>query len=311
MNALFDRAPDFSSRVGFAGNRIVRAAEDRPEGALAAAFADPAARRLVFAGGRIVLAFGADGASVFRSPEETAGLAAGEDGAVLLGARDGAPVLALSSPLPADALPSPFKALDLRSLHVQGLLAADDLAAVGHAASLLAFHAAHRFCGRCGDATEAEAGGVRRKCPTCATTVFPRVDPVAIMLAVRPGTCLLARGAHFPPGMFSCLAGFIEPGETLEDAVRRETEEESGLRIGRVAYHASQPWPFPHSLMIGCFAEALSEDIRRDERELEACRWFDRAEVAAMIAGTHGDGLFVPPPGAIATHLIRAWAENP
>ena len=109
--------------------------------------------------------------------------------------------------------------------------------------------------------------------------------------------------------MFSALAGFIEPGETIEDAVRRETLEESGIRLGRVAYHASQPWPFPHSLMIGCFGEALNEDIQADLTELEACRWFDREEVFRALEGKHPDGVFLPPRAAIAHHLIRAWAE--
>jgi NAD+ diphosphatase len=110
--------------------------------------------------------------------------------------------------------------------------------------------------------------------------------------------------------MYSCLAGFVEPGETIEDAVRRETQEEAGIRVGRVRYYSSQPWPFPSSLMIGCHAEAITNEIVRDEVELEACRWFDRAEVLSMIAGTHPDGIKCPPGIAIASHIIRAWAES-
>ena len=115
--------------------------------------------------------------------------------------------------------------------------------------------------------------------PDCGAEHFPRTDPVAIMLAVTRDRCLLGRGPHFGPGMYSALAGFIEPGETIEDAVRRETFEESGIRLGRVAYHASQPWPFPYSLMIGCYGEALNEDIQADLTELEACRWFERVGI--------------------------------
>jgi NAD+ diphosphatase len=121
---------------------------------------------------------------------------------------------------------------------------------------------------------------------------------------------LLRPQTRFPPGMYSCLAGFVEPGETIEDAVRRETHEESGIKVGRVRYHSSQPWPFPSSLMIGCHAEAVSSEVTPDEDELEACRWFDRAEVRSMMAGTHPDGLTTPVPIAIAHHLIRAWAEG-
>jgi NAD+ diphosphatase len=130
------------------------------------------------------------------------------------------------------------------------------------------------------------------------------------MLTVTPDKALLGRGAHFAPGMYSTLAGFIEPGETIEAAVRRETLEESSIRVGRVIYHASQPWPMPFSLMIGCFGEALSDEVRRDEAELEDCRWFSRDEVISMLEQRHPAGINVPPAGAIAHHLIRHWAEN-
>jgi len=155
-----------------------------------------------------------------------------------------------------------------------------------------------------------KGGGTSRTCPSCNIETFPRVDPVVIMLAIEGDRCLLGRQARFAPGMFSALAGFLEPGETIEEAVRREVMEESGVRVGRVAYHSSQPWPFPHSLMIGCHAEALSTEIDRDAEELEDCRWFDREEVRLMLAGTHPEGLNAPFPMAIAHHLIKAFAES-
>ncbi|MCP4384285.1 MAG: NUDIX domain-containing protein, partial [Hyphomicrobiales bacterium] len=137
-------------------------------------------------------------------------------------------------------------------------------------------------------------------------------DPVVIMLAVDASgpaeRCLLGRQTRFVEGMYSCLAGFVEPGETIEDAVRRETGEEAGIKVGRVRYHSSQPWPFPASLMIGCHAEALTTDITRDEVELEDARWFGRDEVLSILAGTHADGIKCPPSMAIAHKLIRAWA---
>jgi NAD+ diphosphatase len=133
---------------------------------------------------------------------------------------------------------------------------------------------------------------------------------VVIMLAIDGERCLLGRQPRFAPGMYSALAGFIEPGETVEEAVRREVKEEAGIRIGRVLYHSSQAWPFPHSLMIGCHAEALSTEIARDAAELEDCRWFDREEVRLMLSGDHPDELKAPFPMAIAHQLMKAFVEH-
>jgi NAD+ diphosphatase len=218
-------------------------------------------------------------------------------------------VLAAPVGLEPDDLPDAIKAIDFRSVYIQGLLDTEALGALSQGAALLAWHSSHRFCGRCGSPSEMRAGGYKRVCTACGTENFPRTDPVAIMLAVKRNSCLLGRSPHFPPGMYSCLAGFVEPGETIENAVRRETFEESGIRIGRVAYHSSQPWPFPHSLMIGCHGEALNDDIDIQADELEDCRWFAQEEVRAMLARETPD-LFVPPDGAIAKHLIRAWANH-
>ncbi len=188
------------------------------------------------------------------------------------------------------AQPDDIKAIDLRSLAIQGALDQADLAALAQARSYLHWHAANRFCGRCGTELTMKGGGTSRVCPSCGAEIFPRVDPVVIMLAIDGERCLLGRQARFAPGMYSALAGFLEPGETIEEAVRREVMEESGIRVGRVAYHSSQPWPFPHSLMIGCHAEALSSEVDRDAEELEDCRWFEREEVRQMLAGTHPEG---------------------
>jgi NAD+ diphosphatase len=129
------------------------------------------------------------------------------------------------------------------------------------------------------------------------------------MLVISGDRCLLGRQSRFAPGMWSCLAGFVEPGESIEQAVRREIQEEAGIACGRVAYFASQPWPFPMSLMIGCHADALSSDIIVDHSELEDARWFERDEVVAMLLRRHSGGLTTPPPVAIAHHIIRAWVE--
>jgi len=199
---------------------------------------------------------------------------------------------------------------DLRSIAVQGLVAPEHLAPLAEAKALLHWHARHRFCSNCGHKTDVVQGGWRRDCPQCNGQHFPRTDPVVIMLAIRGDQCLLGRQSRFAPGVWSCLAGFVEPGESMEDAARRETLEEAGIICGRVKYFASQPWPFPSSLMIGCHTEALSDAITVDQTELEDARWFARDEAAAMLMRQHPDGLITPPPVAIAHHIIRAFVED-
>jgi NAD+ diphosphatase len=185
----------------------------------------------------------------------------------------------------------------------------DELGILAMAKSLLDWHRRHRFCANCGAPTAMAQAGFRRDCAACGAQHFPRTDPVVIMMIVRGEHCLLGRQARFVPGSYSCLAGFLEPGETIEDAVRRETFEESGIRVGAVSYGLSQPWPFPSSIMIGCVGEALTETIVMDREELEDARWFSRQEVRLMLSRHHPDGLMIPPPVAIAHHLIRNWAE--
>ncbi|UJX46827.1 NAD(+) diphosphatase [Xanthobacter sp. YC-JY1] len=199
---------------------------------------------------------------------------------------------------------------DLRTIAVSGLIAPQHLGPVACGKALCAWHTRHGFCANCGAASRIVDAGWRRDCPSCGAQHFPRTDPVVIMLTARGDRCLLGRQPHFAPGMWSTLAGFVEPGETIEDAVRRETLEEAGVRTGKVRYLASQPWPFPMSLMIGCIAEATSEELVIDRNELEDARWFGRDEVTLMLTRTHPDGLFVPPPIAVAHHLIRNFIEG-
>jgi NAD+ diphosphatase len=192
----------------------------------------------------------------------------------------------------------------------------DEAAILAQAVGVLAWHRRHRFCAACGAPTAAADGGWRRRCvdEACGAGHFPRTDPAVIMLVHHgrgeTARCLLGRGRHLPPGMVSTLAGFVEPGESLEEAVRREVHEESGVRVGPVAYGASQPWPFPASLMIGFHAEAETTDITLDPRELEHAAWFSRAEVAAMAdsaATRTGDGWRLPRGDSIARRLIAGW----
>lgn len=199
---------------------------------------------------------------------------------------------------------------DLRALATEGTLPIEDIGILGQAKSIMHWHARHRFCSNCGSSSELAAAGWRRECRSCKAMHFPRTDPVVIMLAVSGDDCLMGRAGRFGKHMYSALAGFLEPGETIEDAVRREIREESAIRIGRVAYLASQPWPFPASLMIGCVAEALNRDIIIDRTELEDCRWFSRRDVQMMLKREHPAGYTAPHPLAIAHHLLRAWSEG-
>ncbi len=250
--------------------------------------------------------FDADEAAKFGAPLQTVLLGREADGRALF-----AHALEGSAESIANALDaSPVEAVELRPIAMQGLVEPSLVSALGEARSMLDWHRRHRFCANCGHATDAAGAGWRRLCPNCHAQHFPRVDPVVIMLVTDGERCLLGRQKQFAPGMYSALAGFVEPGETFEHAVYREVLEEAGIRSADVRYYASQPWPFPSSLMIGCFARAVETDITIDYNELEDARWFSREEVASMLDGSHAQGLSAPKPFAIAHHLLKAFAEE-
>lgn len=177
------------------------------------------------------------------------------------------------------------------------------------ARAILGWHKSHKFCAACGMQSDAAAGGWQRNCGACDTSHFPRTDPVVIMLVTHGNSVLVGRSAHFPAGMYSLLAGFVEPGEPIEAAVRREVMEEAGIVVGEVDYIASQPWPFPSSLMIGCSGVALLRDIVVDETELEDALWLTKEECAAVMSGSHPNILPVRK-GAIAHHLLTKWLAD-
>jgi NAD+ diphosphatase len=222
---------------------------------------------------------------------------------VFLGFRDAEACFAVS--IPAD-VPLPGEPIELRAAAAG--MTHGDAAILSQARALLSWHQYHSHCSVCGADTRPAKGGYQRICESaaCQAQHFPRTDPVVIMLVIDGSRCLLGRQPKFPPGFYSSLAGFVEPGESIEEAVAREVFEESGIRVGRVRYVASQPWPFPSSLMIGCFAEAATTEIKIDSTELEDARWFTKADVRAALAGS---GPFnCPPPFAIAHNLLQAWA---
>jgi NAD+ diphosphatase len=187
------------------------------------------------------------------------------------------------------------------------LLDASDAPLFAAAMSLARWHSNHRFCANCGHMSEPVRGGWSRRCPACNAEHYPRVDPVVIMLAEHDGRLLLGRQAHYPPGRYSALAGFVEVGENLEAAVARELYEEAGIRVRHVRYVASQPWPFPSSLMIGCRAEAEGDELTIDTTELEDARWFTREDVAAAFRDESNAAFQAPPRAAIARTLLEHW----
>ncbi len=223
---------------------------------------------------------------------------------ILLGLKDDKPHFAALTTAHGDAFRSPaiWRAL--------AMLPAQDAAIYGTARSLIDWHNAHRFCGRCGGTTALFRAGWGRKCGACNGEHFPRTDPVVIMLAEYEGRALIGRQSRFPPGNYSALAGFLEPGESIEEAVRREIHEEAGVVCGAVSYVVSQPWPFGGSqLMIACVTQAQGDAITLDTNELEDAMWVTKQEARDAIAGNENRRFNAPPPFAIAHSLLKHWAE--
>jgi NAD+ diphosphatase len=301
---------DWSSANTFSANALDRCSNLRTDPSFVArSFEDPRARLMLFYGDRVLVTDG-DPPRPYLTGDALDAAADAATASIFLGVDpDGVPWFA------ADVIEAPSPALvaslvDLRTLALEGRAEPSVFGPAAQARAMLFWHHRNRFCGACGHPTELAAAGYQRNCPACGTQHFPRTDPVVIMLIADGDRALLGRQARFTPNMYTCLAGFMEPGETVEDAVRREVAEESGIRVGAIRYLASQPWPFPSNLMLGCLGEALSADITIDHNELEDCRWFDRDEVRAMLAGDHPAGLMTPMRIAIARSLIGAWVAG-
>ena len=308
-------SPDLGPRphLAYVGTTLDRVSERRADAQLiAAATRHPNARAVIVGGELIVLRQVGGAADPFFPISDVEALGARSE-PILIGIADGAATVAHA--VTADAaeqfkLRTDLFVTDLRTIAMRGQVEPQHLQPIAIAKALLTWHAKHGFCSNCGAPTSMSEAGWRRDCTACGTQHFPRTDPCVIMLTIDGERCLLGRSTRFPPGMYSCLAGFVEPGESLEEAVRRETFEEAGVETSRVAYFASQPWPFPMSLMIGCFAEARTRDIKIDPNEIEDARWVTREEAAQMLARQHPEGISTPPPIAIAHHIIRAFVER-
>ena len=294
----------------FAGNPLDRAGDLRNDPDWLAEQADkPYAQALVLWEGRPLIEETDQGPRlVWLSMKHARTLV--RDREVFLGLWKDEPVFAIEFEGSIDPADGPVGGLgvfhDMRS--AAALLPAADAAMAGGAKSLFDWRRKHGFCANCGALCETASGGWKRRCPACGTEHFPRVDPVVIMLAEREGKVLVGRGPRFPANFFSALAGFVEPGESLEEAVARELFEEAGIRVHGVRLGASQPWPFPSSLMMGAFAQADGFDLTLDESEIADARWVTKDEVRAALSGNADWN--APPPLAIAHWLLATWAAS-
>jgi NAD+ diphosphatase len=293
----------------FAGNPLDRAPDRRldPEW-LAARWEDDHSTALALWNGNVLL----DGEALARLPAPLAGdLVQDEEHRLLLGVEGDAAVFAIDLEGTADPAAGPLEGLGRFSglRDAAFFLPGPDAGMAAAAKAVFDWRRRHRFCSVCGTETRIADAGWKRICPNCAAQHFPRTDPVVIMLPVREGRCLVGRQASWPKGRYSALAGFVEPGESIEEACAREVKEETGLTVTAVSYRASQPWPFPHNLMIGLEAEVAEGEAAPDQTELEAVMWLTKAEARELMAGRL-EGLSGAPPLAIAHWLLKGWCEG-
>jgi NAD+ diphosphatase len=296
----------------FAGNPLDRASDRRANAEwLAAQLASSNSLGLAMWNGRPFVEKTKDGgAQIAYLPAKLVGeLAGGTERLLFMGLWKETAVFAVDIEGATDPALGPLEGMgefkDLRQVALQ--LPATDAAILATAKAMFEWRRKHGFCAVCGQPSQARDGGWKRQCPACEAEHFPRTDPVVIMLPCHGERCMLGRQEAWPKGMFSALAGFLEPGESIEEACARELSEEAGLRALRVRYHSTQPWPYPSSLMIGLIAEVEDDEGTPDQTELSEVRWFTRDEARKLLAGEM-EGTFCPPPLAIAHQLLKAWA---
>lgn len=299
----------------FAGNPLNRASERRGDLAwMAEKLEAPDSLAVALWNGKPLLETAKDGGVqiAYLRADMAQELASGAwERLLFLGLWKETAVFAVDLESAADPTDGPLQGLgrfeDLRAMALR--LPGPDAAILATAKQMFEWRRRHRHCAACGEPSEVAEGGWKRVCPACKAEHFPRTDPVVIMLAVHGERCMLGRGAAWPKGMFSALAGFLEPGETIEEACARELFEEAGLTATSVRYHSTQPWPYPSSLMIGLVADVDGDQATPDQTELAEVRWFTRAEARDLLAGKV-EGAMAPGAMAIAHQLIRAWAEE-
>ncbi|MFZ5719903.1 MAG: NAD(+) diphosphatase [Pseudomonadota bacterium] len=296
----------------FAGNPLDRASDRRPDAAwLAGLLASSESLGVALWNGRPFVEKTKDGGvQIAYLPARLAGeLSGGAERLLFLGLWRDTAVFAVDLEGSSDPAQGPLQGLgeflDLRQVAMR--LPATDAGILATAKAMFEWRRRHQYCATCGQPSQPKDGGWKRQCPSCEAEHFPRTDPVVIMLAVHGERCMVGRQEAWPPGMFSALAGFLEPGESIEEACARELFEEAGLRATEVRYHSTQPWPYPSSLMIGLIAEVENDQATPDQTELSEVRWFTKEEARALIRGEL-EGLFCPQPMAIAHQLLKAWA---
>ncbi|MEL6859468.1 MAG: NAD(+) diphosphatase [Pseudomonadota bacterium] len=301
-----------SNDIPLASQPVDRAAHHRTDAAwLDAAMTDENVLVFLMQKGQPLVA--ANGQNLVWLGPEVARLSPQEERLFLGKDKNGAPIFAInlgsSFKLEGSLLQGTGDFTDMRA--AAGGLSPMEANLASTARSILEWHRSHRFCSRCGAESEVAEAGWKRVCPSCGAEHFPRTDPVAIMLAVKDGKCLLGRQSTWPAGFWSALAGFVEPGETVEQAAARELFEEAGIQAdpAKAEYLFCQPWPFPSSLMVGIILEAETTEVSVEQDELEAAIWITRAEARQVLAGTHPD-IYAPPPMAVAHHILKTWAER-
>ena len=298
----------------FAGNPLDRASYQRSQADwVAQKIADPESLAMVLWNGKPMVENRNGGGSqiAYVRAAMAEGMSDGGERLLFMGLWKETAVFALDMEGQADPADGPLQGMgrfeDLRAVALD--LPGADAAIAATAKAMFEWRRRHRYCANCGQPSQPVDGGWKRTCAACKTEHFPRTDPVVIMLAIRGERCLLGRQAVWPKGMFSALAGFLEPGESIEEACAREIFEEAGLRTARVRYHSTQPWPYPSSLMIGLIAEVDEGEATPDQTEIEEVRWFTRQETRELMKGALTDAK-APGAMAIAHQLIKAWSEE-